>query len=86
MIAHMRVKIFTGIFLRRGRESNPRMTVLQTVALPLRHHANTRITPCCYSGYQLEGFYTIFFKEFVENIMRTDVQKTEVMQGITEYF
>ena len=28
-----------GNFLRRGRESNPRMAVLQTAALPLRHHA-----------------------------------------------
>ena len=27
------------VFLRRGRESNPRMSVLQTEALPLRHHA-----------------------------------------------
>lgn len=26
--------------LRRGRELNPRMAVLQTAALPLRHHAN----------------------------------------------
>lgn len=25
--------------LRRGRELNPRMAVLQTAALPLRHHA-----------------------------------------------
>ncbi len=29
-------------YVRHGRESNPRMSVLQTEALPLRHRANTR--------------------------------------------
>ena len=29
----------TTYALRRGRELNPRMAVLQTAALPLRHHA-----------------------------------------------
>ena len=33
------------IFLRRGRELNPRMAVLQTAALPLRHHAKDLCNP-----------------------------------------
>src|SRR3989344_9594444 len=31
--------------LRRRRESNPRMAVLQTAALPLRHYATEQILP-----------------------------------------
>jgi hypothetical protein len=33
------------LFWRRGRESNPRMSVLQTEALPLRHHAISNLNP-----------------------------------------
>lgn len=32
---------------RRERESNPRMSVLQTEALPLRHHAKMAISAQC---------------------------------------
>ena len=39
---------FGGLILRPGRESNPRIAVLQTAAFPLRHQADKAY--CSLSG------------------------------------
>lgn len=42
-----------AVTLRPERESNPRIVVLQTTALPLRHLVNGCILSCLYYAYQL---------------------------------
>ena len=42
-------RAYTLSSMRRGRELNPRMSVLQTEALPLRHHATCGIPRCYYN-------------------------------------